>query len=215
MKDRGLMIAPKGIWNGTWDFIFVISGMSDSEYAKDETRHSVNGWSTWLCGAIVTCRSKMMPIIALSVMEAELYAAVQCVMDMMYIWRILCCLGLQVALPMILEVDNKGAVDFANNWSVAGRTRHIEVKQYYLRELKEAGILKVQWKSGDQMTSDIFTKNLAGPLFEKHGSKFYGEDKYYLESLMKNEKRGQAKSKSEISFVAFQAYHEYLSLIHI
>ena len=114
-----------------------------------------------------------------------------------------------MALPMILEVDNKGAVDFANNWSVAGRTRHIEVKQYYLRELKEAGILKVQWKSGDQMTSDIFTKNLAGPLFEKHGYKFYGEDKYYLESLMKNEKRGRAKSKSEISFVAFQAYHEY------
>ena len=110
---------------------------------------------------------------------------------------------------MILEVDYKGAVDFANNWSVAGRTRHIEVKQYYLRELKEAGILKVQWKSGDQMTSDIFAKNLAGPLFEKHGSEFYGEDKYYLESLMKNKKRGQAKLKSKISFVVSQAYHKY------
>ena len=45
-KERGLMIAPKGIWDWTWDFKFVISGMGDSEYAKDETRHSVNGWST-------------------------------------------------------------------------------------------------------------------------------------------------------------------------
>ena len=64
------MIAPKAIWDGTWNFVSVISGMSDSKYAKDESRHSVNGWSTQLCRAIVTCRSKMMPIIALSVMEA-------------------------------------------------------------------------------------------------------------------------------------------------
>jgi hypothetical protein len=41
---------------------------------------------------------------------------------------------------MILEIDNKGAVDLTNNWSVGGRTRHVEV-QYYLRELKEEGII--------------------------------------------------------------------------
>ena len=209
-EDRGLTLSPDGIWDGTRDFIFRIRGMSDSDYAKDESRHSVNGWSTWLCNAIVTCRSKMMPIIALSVMEAELYAAVQCVMDMMFIWRLLCCFGLKVELPMIIEVDNKGAVDFCNNWSVAGRTRHIEVKQYFLRELKEAGILKVKWKSGDDMTSDIFTKNLGGPLFEKHGCKFYGKDKYHIESLLKRNK-SKGIDDPEISFVAFEAYKEYRS----
>jgi hypothetical protein len=36
----------------------------------------------------------------------------------------------------------------------------IEVKQYFLRELKEQGIIKIIWRSGDEMTSDIFTKNL-------------------------------------------------------
>ena len=117
------------------------------------------------------------------------------------------CFELTVELPMILEVDNKGAVDFCNNWSVAGRTRHIEVKQYYLSELKEAGILKVQWKSGDDMTSDIFTKNLGGPLFEKHGSKFYGKDKYHMESLLRKNKNNE--KKQEISFMAFRAHQEY------
>ena len=34
--------------------------------------------------------------------------------------------------PMILEVDNKGAVNFINDWSVAGQTRHIQNKQYFL-----------------------------------------------------------------------------------
>ena len=49
--------------------------------------------------------------------------------------------GLQVELPMILEVDNQGAVDLANNWSAGGRTCHVDVRQNFLRKLKEDGIL--------------------------------------------------------------------------
>jgi len=199
---RGLTLAPNEKWDGTKEFVFTLTGMSDSEYAKDESRHSVNGWSTWLCGACVTARSRMMPIIALSVMEAELYAGVQCVQDLMYIWRVMKGMSLQVKLPMVLYIDNKGAVDFCNNWSVAGRTRHIEVKQYFLRELKEMGLIKVVWKSGDEMTSDIFTKNLPGALFEKHGSKFYGKDEYYPKES--NNAKGNEKKK-EASFVSMDA----------
>jgi len=36
-------------------------------------------------------------------------------------------------LPMILEVENKWAVDLINNYSVGGRTQHMETRQYYLR----------------------------------------------------------------------------------
>ena len=119
-----------------------------------------------------------MPIVALSVTEAELFAATQCAQDMLFEMRILNSMGLKVKLPMTLEVDNKGAKDLINNWSIGGRTRHIEVKQYFLRELKEAGIIEIKWTSGDDMTSDLFTKNLSGPTFEKHASKFVGEDEY-------------------------------------
>ena len=80
---------------------------------------------------------------------------------MLFVMRLLFSLGLDVQLPMILEVDNKGAADFINGWSVSGRTRHIEVKQYFLREQKEQGIIKIIWRSGDEMISDTFTKNLS------------------------------------------------------
>ena len=109
---------------------------------------------------------------------------------------------------MILEVDNKEAVDLCDNWSVSGCTRHIEVKQYYLQELKEGGILKVQWKSRDEMTSDIFMKILGGPLFEKYGSRFYGKDKYHMESLLRKNKKFGNK-KTEIYFMAFETHREY------
>eukprot|EP00957_Ditylum_brightwellii_P205908 15345960-Ditylum_brightwellii.AAC.1 len=182
---RGLLLAPKGEWDGRKGYKFELVGFSDSEYAKDETRRSVNGWSVFMCEAPITYKSKMMPIVALSVTEAELFAAVQCAQDMMCAMCVLNGMGLQVKLPMILYIDNKGAKDFVNNWSVGGRTRHIEVKQYFLRELREAGIVECRWKSGDDMCADIFTKNCPGPLFEKHASKFVGVDCYF---------RGDAKA---------------------
>jgi hypothetical protein len=37
-------------------------------------------------------------------------------------------IGLCIELPMTLRMDNKGAKDLFNNWSVGGRMRHIEVK---------------------------------------------------------------------------------------
>ena len=73
---------------------------------------------------------------------------------------------------MKLYVDNKGAKDMCNNWSVGGQTRHIEVKQYFLCDLKEEGLIVVDWRSGASMPLDMFTKNLPGPAFTKHRSNF-------------------------------------------
>ena len=78
---------------------------------------------------------------------------------------------------MILEIDNKGAVDLANNWSSGGRTRHVKLN--FLRDLKEEGLIKVIWIAGTDNNADLFTKNLAGPAFNKHGSVYYGKDEYY------------------------------------
>jgi hypothetical protein len=49
---------------------------------------------------------------------------------------------------------------------------------HFLRELKEDGIIVVDWMSGDDNPSDLFTKNLSGPLFDKHARNFVGFDEY-------------------------------------
>jgi hypothetical protein len=101
---------------------------------------------------------------------------------MMYAKRLLESMDLQVKLPMILEMDNKGAVDLVNNYSVGGRTRHMETRQYYLRELKEQGIIVVQWTPGSGNSSDLFTKNLQRKDFNKHAAVYVGKDLYMGES---------------------------------
>ena len=121
-------------------------------------------------------KSLMQRIIALSVTEAETISGVTCVQEMIYAMKILLSLGLLVELPMILEINNKGAVDMANNWSVGGRTKHMDVRHLWLRELKEQGIIRVIWMSGSSNDADLFTKNLPGPAFHKHAVKFVGED---------------------------------------
>jgi hypothetical protein len=49
---------------------------------------------------------------------------------------------------MVLEMDNKGAVNLANSWSVGGRTRHVDVQMFFLRELKDDGLIVIRHISG-------------------------------------------------------------------
>ena len=101
--------------------------------------------------------------------------------DMLYVYRLLESIGLQVELPMLLEMDNKGAVDLANNWSVGGRTRHVDVRNHFLRDLKDEGLLIIRHVPGDENDADIFTKNVTGPIFQRHLPTFVGTDKYMEE----------------------------------
>jgi hypothetical protein len=178
-KDRGLLLKPDVKWNGDPEFKLVIWGILDSDFAKDpETQKSVSGNSTFRCGAPVIQRSAMQRIVALSVTEAELLATTNNAQDMLYTKRIIESLGFQVQLPMILEVVNKGAVDLVNNYSVGGQTRHVETRNYFLRQLKEDNIIKVIWTPGELNSSDLYTKNLARADFEKPTKAYVGDDKY-------------------------------------
>jgi hypothetical protein len=176
--ERGWHLKPERKWDGKdKDFEFVLNGRSDSDYASCKaTRRSVSGWAVYLEGAPISAKSSMQKTVALSVTEAELMAAVSCAQDMMYAKRTLESLGLQVQLPMVLEIDNKGTVDLINNWSVGGRTRHVETRQLFLRGLKEQGIFIVRWIAGAENEVDLFTKNLPSKLFGKHRVKYNGED---------------------------------------
>jgi hypothetical protein len=53
----------------------------------------------------------------LSVTEAEMVAATECAQDMLYEKEVLESIGLRVRLPMNLQIDNKGFVDFTQSWT--------------------------------------------------------------------------------------------------
>ena len=61
------------------------------------------------------------------------------------------------------------------------------------------------WRSGDEMTGDIFTKNLPPSLFEYYGHKVYSLDKYYNESKTK-------KGKTCLKLID---YHKWIANDHL
>ena len=114
----------------------------------------------------------MMPIVALSSCEAELYAAALTAMDMMFVYHIMKSMGLKVELPMLLYMDNHGAIGLSNNWTTGGRMRHVNVRQTYLRELKEQGLIETRYRKGEKLQIDNGTKNNKRKLFISQTSKY-------------------------------------------
>ena len=169
-KDKGWILKPSRTWDGKdKNFEFVIRGKADSNFATcKETRRSITGYAVWLEDALITVKSGMQKIVAISVTEAEVIALVQCVQELMYMKKLLESMELKVKLPFVVEVDNKGAVDLVNGWSSTGGTKHMEVRIMYLRQLKEQHVLKVIWQPTADNEADIFTKNVDSKTFEKH-----------------------------------------------
>lgn len=97
---------------------------------------------------------------------------------MLFTKRVVESIGLKVTKPMILLVDDKGAKDLMRNSSVGGRARHVNICKWFLRDLKEEGIIEVRWIAGNDNSADLLTKNLQGPLFEKHAKAYVGDDEY-------------------------------------
>jgi hypothetical protein len=130
-KERGLVIAPRDFWSTGYKF--KIHGRSDSDYATNPDDHrGASGGRVFVSNVPISFRSITQKFVTLSVTVAEIAAGVMVAQDMLYVYRLLESMELEVELPMILEMDNSGAVDIANSWSVGDRTRHIDVRNYFL-----------------------------------------------------------------------------------
>ena len=125
----------------------------------------------------ISFRSVTQKFMMLLVTEAKIAAGVMVAQDMLYIYRLLESLELEVELPMVLEMDNSGAVDIANSWSVGGRTRHVDVRNYFLHKLKDQGLLVIRHIAGELNNADIFTKNVTSAIFNRHIPQHIGLDK--------------------------------------
>ena len=180
--NRGLFHQPDESWDGKdKSYKFKIKGISDSEHGKCKaTRRSAGGHTVYLTNAPVLMTSRMQRIVATSVTEAEMIEGCDCIQDMLFVMRLLTYMKLQVELPMVLYMDNQGAIDIINNWSSTGRTRHMDTKVKFARELKEAQIIKFEWVSTKNNESDTQTKNLHGPDFDRCNEKYVGVDEYYV-----------------------------------
>ena len=72
--------------------------------------------------------------------------------------------------PGIILEDNTGAIFLVKNQQEVGsRTKHIDVRHHYIREMRERGEVEVMFVRSEKNSSDILTKNVPEKLLTKHG----------------------------------------------
>ena len=67
--------------------------------------------------------------------------------------------------PIQLSCDNKAAIDSSYNPNYHARTKHIDRRHYFIRELVEDGKIVVPYVSSVDNLADFFTKALPSARF--------------------------------------------------
>ena len=69
--------------------------------------------------------------------------------------------------PTNIFCDNQGAQDLMRNPVHHARTKHIDLRHHYVREVFVIGELNVKYIPTTEMVSDVLTKALFGPSHRK------------------------------------------------
>jgi hypothetical protein len=149
---------------------------TDSEYAGDkDTRISVGGYIIFLLGVPILWKSKAQKSVTLSSAEAEFVALSEAAKEIKFVVQVLETIGVKVKLPIIIRVDNVGAIFMSENVSTSSRTRHVDIRYNYVREYVEEGFVKIIFVKSAENISDGFTKNITGTLYDAHVKEFMSE----------------------------------------
>jgi hypothetical protein len=142
-------------------------GFCDADYAGDlQTRRSTSGFLFLYLGGPVSWASRRQPCVALSTTEAEFVAAAEATKEAVWFQQLLSELGID-GRSTTLYCDNQSAIALVNNPTFHQRTKHIDVRLFYIRELQEKKTINVVYINTEQQLADILTKPLAVPRFEK------------------------------------------------
>jgi hypothetical protein len=143
----------------------------DSDYAKNtDTRRSVSGYVTTLGGVITTWASKTQHTVALSSTEAEYMALSLCAQEVVFMQMLLDeIIGCEK--PGLIYEDNTGAIFLVKNSQVGQRTKHIDIRHHFLRDLWKSGQIEVVYVKSEDNIADLLTKNVPEATFERlaHG----------------------------------------------
>ena len=94
---------------------------------------------------------------------------------MKFVFQVLQSIGIKVTLPIVIRVDNVGAIFIGTNMPVSQRSKHIDVRYHFVREFVHDGFIRIIFVKTKDNDADIFTKNLSGDLHQRHAEKMVEE----------------------------------------
>ena len=141
-------------------------GYSDADWAGDASdRKSTSGYSFQLSGASVSWNSTKQTCVALSTAEAEYYALASAAQEAIWMQQLLKDLHYSYIQPMTVYEDNQATMCIAGDRQCSKKTKHIDIRFHFVRDLINSNKIVLKYCSSDQMIADILTKSLSAEKF--------------------------------------------------
>jgi hypothetical protein len=142
--------------------------ISDAEYATNpEDRKSVGGEIDTLGGMLTNWSSKKQQIVALSSSESELIQYAKCCQTGMFMQNFLEEL-FEKKQPVVIFEDNQGCIYLVKNQKVGGRTKHIDVRNLFIRDLYANRTVIPAFCRSAECIADGCTKHQPEKLYCEH-----------------------------------------------
>ena len=101
----------------------------------------------------------------MSTAEAEYVAAGSCCAQLLWMKQMLKDYGLNQD-EMTLFCDNTSAINISKNPVQHSRTKHIDIRHHFIRELVEDKLINLEYIQTERQLADILTKPLDSTRFE-------------------------------------------------
>ena len=120
------------------------------------------GYIIYFCGVPVVWKSKSMKSVVLSTTEAEYVLVSEVVKEIKFLYQKVRSMEIKVPLPIMVQVDNVGAIWLANNSSVSERTKHVDLWAHFVRDMIMDQVIEIHFVKSAKNDSDVMTKNQQG-----------------------------------------------------
>nr|QHA33696.1 Gag-Pol polyprotein [Atrato Retro-like virus] len=153
---------------------YTLEAFSDSDWAGDHTtRKSTTGYILFYGGGAIAWTSRRQNCVTLSSMEAEYIALGETCQEVIWTRRLLEDMGEIQKSPTLIQEDNQGCLKFITSERISKRSKHIDTKACFVRDLVEKKIIKLNYCPTEDMRADILTKAL-GTVKHNHFSTVIG-----------------------------------------
>nr|GFA33617.1 hypothetical protein [Tanacetum cinerariifolium] len=122
----------------------------------------ITGYVFMVHGCVVSWKATLQHVVSLSTIEAEHMALTKVVKESIWLKGLLIELGVNLRL-VVVNYDNQSAIHLSRNAMFHGRTKHINVRYHFIREIVEFKEIEVEKINIKDNAANTFTKVVPGP----------------------------------------------------
>ena len=137
-----------------------LTSFSDSDWVGNADDRKSNTDGCFYVGVnLVAWMSKKQNFVSFSTIETKYIAAGSCYSQLLWMKKVLTDYGISQD-TMVVYCDNSSAIDISKNPIQHSKTKHIEIRYHFIRDLVERKIVCLEYIPTEHQNADIFTKPL-------------------------------------------------------